>query len=57
MPFVEDLRGTPTRLVHAECYAAENGLLALIAVIHDRDRVIRLREYERWRRSHTSQEQ
>ena len=57
MPFVEDLRGTPTRLVHAECYAAENGLSELIAVIHDRDRTTRLREYEQWRWSRTTRKQ
>jgi hypothetical protein len=57
VPFVEDLRGTPTRLIHADCYAGENGLPALIAVIHEHDRGVRHREYERWRRSHTSQQQ
>jgi hypothetical protein len=57
VPFVEDLRGTPDRLVHAECYAQENGLPALIAVIHEWDKIIRLREYEQWRRSRASQEQ
>jgi hypothetical protein len=25
VPFVEDIRFTPTRLVHTECYADENG--------------------------------
>lgn len=57
VPFVEDLRGAPTRLVHAECYAQENGLPALISVIHERDKIIRRREYEQWRRSRTSQQQ
>jgi hypothetical protein len=51
VPFVEDLRGTPTRLVHAECYVHEHGLPALIAVLHERDRVQRLQEYSRWRQS------
>lgn len=47
VPFVEDLRGTPTRLVHAECYVDELGLPALIAILHERDRVQRLQEYHR----------
>jgi hypothetical protein len=51
VPFVEDLRGTPTRLVHAECYVHEHGLPALIAVLHERDRVQRLQEYHRWQQS------
>ena len=51
VPFVEDLRGTPARLVHAECYVEAHGLPALIAVIHERDRVLRLQDYYRWQRS------
>jgi hypothetical protein len=51
VPFVEDLRGTPTRLVHPECYVDEHDLAALIAVLHERDRVHRLQEYNRWQQS------
>jgi hypothetical protein len=51
VPFVEDLRGTPTRLVHAECYVDEHGLPALIAVNHERDRIQRMQEYHRWQGS------
>lgn len=51
VPFVEDLRGTPTRLVHAECFVNENGLPELIAVLHQRDKIQREQENQRWRRT------
>lgn len=51
VPFVEDLRGTPARLVHAECFVAERGLPELIAVLHQRDKIQREQEYQRWRRA------
>ena len=55
VPFVEDLRGTPTRLMHAECYVDEHGLPALLGVLHERDRVQRVQEYDRWQRSQQGQ--
>ena len=50
VPFVEDLRGTPTRLVHVECFVAERGLPELIDVLHQRDKAEREREYHEFRR-------
>jgi hypothetical protein len=50
-PFIEDLRGTPQRLVHPKCYADENGFDALIAVITTYDRRMRDEEYRRFLRS------
>jgi hypothetical protein len=50
VPFIEDLRGSPQRLVHAECFATESGVSALVALVHERDRLDRLHEHERWKR-------
>jgi len=36
-PFIEDLRGTPTRLVHPKCFANESDLETLIALVTDHD--------------------
>lgn len=52
VPFVEDLRTTPQRLVHPQCFAAERGLDALVAVVHEHDRGVREAEYRHWRASH-----
>src|SRR3954465_3276531 len=52
VPFIEDLRGSPQRLVHPECFAAEAGLPALVALIHERDKMRRLQDYEHWKRRH-----
>ncbi|GII33988.1 hypothetical protein Pmi06nite_74300 [Planotetraspora mira] len=37
IPFIYDLRGSPRRLVHAECYAVEHGVSALVALFHRTD--------------------
>lgn len=50
VPFIEDLRGSPQRLVHPECFANEAGVSALVGLVHQRDKVARLQEYERWKR-------
>ena len=50
--FIEDLRTGPLRLVHPECFAAEAGLPALVGLFHERDKVRRLQESERWKRDH-----
>ncbi len=47
-PFIEDLRGTPDRLVHARCLADEAGLDALVSVVHAHDAVVRQEMYRRW---------
>jgi len=41
-PFIEDIRGTPERLVHPRCFADENGLDALIALVTAHDQKVRL---------------
>jgi hypothetical protein len=50
VPFVEDLRGTPTRLVHPTCFADEEGVKALVAVVHAHDERIRRDEHRCWRK-------
>ncbi|MCR6491636.1 hypothetical protein [Cellulomonas sp. P24] len=50
VPFVEDLRGSPPRLVHAACFANEQGIDALIELFHTRDLAVRQTEHERWRK-------
>ena len=47
-PFIEDLRGTPHRLVHARCFVEEAGLDALIRVVHKHDAVMRMEQSRRW---------
>lgn len=49
-PFIEDLRGTPERLVHPRCFADANGFDALIAVITAYDQRGRLEEPRRFLR-------
>lgn len=39
IPFIYDLRGSPRRLVHPECFAAERGVSALVALFHHDDKV------------------
>jgi hypothetical protein len=36
-PFIKNLRGTPGRLVHPECFAEEPGLAALVSLLTDHD--------------------
>lgn len=37
VPFIGDLRGSPTRLVHPACFADEEGDAALAALVHVHD--------------------
>jgi hypothetical protein len=48
VPFIDDLRGTPGRLVHPECFAEERGLAALVSLVTDHDRRMRLELARRW---------
>jgi hypothetical protein len=41
-PFIEDLRGTPQRLVHPKCFADESGLDTLLRLVTEHDRRIRI---------------
>ena len=41
-PFIEDLRGTPTRLVHPKCFADECGFDALITLVTAHEQRLRL---------------
>jgi hypothetical protein len=50
VPFIEDLRSTPTRLVHPSCFAADEGVEALVAVVHAHDQVVRQENHRRWRK-------
>lgn len=47
-PFIEDLRGTPQRLVHPRCFADESGFDALIALVTEHDRRMRLELSSYW---------
>jgi len=38
IPFIEDLRGEPGRLVHPECFASEHSWPALVALVTEHDR-------------------
>lgn len=49
-PFIEDLRGTATRLVHPKCFANDYGFEALIALVTDHDQRTRVSEVFRQRR-------
>jgi hypothetical protein len=42
IPFIEDLRGTPSRLVHPRCFADERDVDELVAVVTNHDRRMRL---------------
>ena len=49
-PFIDDLRGTPPRLVHPRCFAEEHGVEALVALVTAHD--LRMRaELARHRRA------
>ena len=50
VPFIEDLRGTPTRLVHPACFAKDGDIEALVAVVHAHDEIVRGNDYRRWRK-------
>jgi hypothetical protein len=50
VPFIEDLRGTPTRLVHPTCFTQEQGVDALVAVVHAHDDKIRHELHRHWRK-------
>ncbi len=47
-PFIEDLRGTPQRLVHPRCFVEESGFDALVALVTEHDRRIRLELSKHW---------
>ena len=47
-PFIEDLRGTPARLVHPRCFAEERGFDALIALVTEHDQRVRVELSKRW---------
>jgi hypothetical protein len=47
-PFIEDLRGTPTRLVHPKCFADEGGVDALIALVTEHDQRKRAESSKHW---------
>ena len=47
-PFIEDLRGAPTRLVHPSCFAEESGFDALIALVTEHDQRIRAELSKHW---------
>lgn len=49
VPFVEDLRGTPHRLVHAECFVDERDLSALIELITAHDLHMRAENFRLWK--------
>jgi hypothetical protein len=50
VPFIEDLQGTPTRLVHATCFTQEQGVDALVGVVHAHDEIIRREMHRHWRK-------
>lgn len=47
-PFIEDLRSTPGRVVHPNCFAEERGLAALVSLVTDHDRRMRLELARHW---------
>lgn len=47
-PFIEDLRGTPTRLLHPKCFADECGFDALVALVTEHDQRMRVEHSKRW---------
>jgi len=48
IPFIEDIRGTPSRLVNPACFAREHSLVDLVALITEHDRRTRLELYRAW---------
>ena len=46
--FIEDLRGTPTRLVHPKCFVEERGFDALIELVTDHDQRMRVELSQHW---------
>ena len=47
-PFIEDLRGTLTRLVHPKCFVDASGVDALIALVTEHDQRMRVELAEHW---------
>jgi hypothetical protein len=47
-PFIEDLRGIPSRLVHPTCFADESGVDALVALVTEHDQRIRVELSKHW---------
>jgi hypothetical protein len=48
IPFIEDLRGTPTQLGHPKCFVDEHGLEALISVVSEHDERTRAELSKHW---------
>jgi hypothetical protein len=48
VPFIEDLRGTPSCLVHPECFAKERSVTELIRLVTEHDRRARLELARSW---------
>ncbi len=48
VPFIEDLRGVPSRLVHPKCFVDEQGFDSLIALITDHDQRMRIELSKHW---------
>ena len=47
-PFIEDLRGTPSRLVHPKCFADDSGFDALITLVTEHDQRMRVELAKHW---------
>jgi hypothetical protein len=47
-PFIEDLRGTPERLVHPKCFADESGFDALMTLVTEHDQRMRVELSKHW---------
>ncbi|MCW2667689.1 MAG: hypothetical protein JWN57_2651 [Frankiales bacterium] len=52
VPFVEDLRTAPQRLLHPRCFADDQGVDAMVGLVHAHDSGVREAEYRHWRASH-----
>jgi hypothetical protein len=50
VPFIEDLRTNPLRLVHPACFADAEGVDALVSLVHANDEKVRRDQYLRWRK-------
>jgi hypothetical protein len=48
IPFIEDLRGTPTRLMHPKCFVDNSGFDALVALVTEHDQRTRVELSKHW---------
>ena len=48
VPFIEDLRGDPWRLVHPSCFVRERSLDELLAAVTEHDRRTRMELSRSW---------